>query len=59
MFLKVVCHYDSSILSMSVLDFPKKVWMGGGWGELYPIFCGFFNFAKHITLDHCQFIVSL
>ena len=29
--LKVVGYYDSSVLSMSVMGFPKKVWMGGGW----------------------------
>ena len=35
--LKVVSYYDLSVLSMSVMDFQKKVWMGvGGWGELYP-----------------------
>ena len=35
--LKVVGNYDLSVLSMSVMGFQKKVWMGGGWGELYPI----------------------
>ena len=35
--LKVVGYYDLSVLSMSVMGFQKKVWMGG-WGELYPIF---------------------
>ena len=36
--LKVVGYYDLSVLSMSVMGFQKKVWMGvGGWGELYPI----------------------
>ena len=34
--LKVVSYYDLSVLSMSVMGFPKKVWMGG-WGELYPV----------------------
>ena len=33
--LKVVGYYDFSVLSMSVMDFPKKK-LGGGWGELYP-----------------------
>ena len=46
-FLKVLGHYDLSVLSMSVRGFQKKVWMGvggwvGGWGELYPIFFGIF-----------------
>ena len=44
--LKVVGYYDLSVLSMSVMGFQKKVWMGGGWvdgwGELYPHFFGFF-----------------
>ena len=49
--LKAVSYYDLSVLSMSVMGFQKKVWMGlGGWGELYRIFvCGFldfFNFEK-------------
>ena len=36
--LKVVGYYDLIVLSMSVIGFQKKVWMGvGGWGELYPI----------------------
>ena len=39
---------------MSVMGFPKKVWMGvGGWGELYPrFFLDFlknFNFAKPLN----------
>ena len=29
--LKVVGYYDLSVLSMSVMCFQKKVWMGGGW----------------------------
>ena len=29
--LKVVGYYDLSVLSMSVMGFQKKVWMGGGW----------------------------
>ena len=28
--LKVVGYYDLSVLSMSVMGFQKKVWMGGG-----------------------------
>ena len=36
--LKVVGYYDLSVLSMSVMGFPKKFgWGVGGWGELYPI----------------------
>ena len=29
--VKVVGYYDLSVLSMSVMGFQKKVWMGGGW----------------------------
>ena len=39
------CYYDLSVLSMSVIGFPKKKigwgWVGGA-GELYPIL--FFEF---------------
>ena len=28
--LKVVSHYDWSVLSMSVMGFQKNVWIGGG-----------------------------
>ena len=53
---KRVGYYDLSVLSMSVMGFPPKkfVWKVGGWGELYPIFFGFwdlFNFAKPLTVD--------
>ena len=45
--LKVVAYYDLSVLSMSVMGFQKKVWMGvGGWGEFYPIFLELFYFAR-------------
>ena len=27
--LKVVAYYDLNVLSMSVMGFQKKVWMGG------------------------------
>ena len=33
--LKVVSYYDLSVLSMSVMGFHKKVWIGGF--ELYPV----------------------
>ena len=37
--LKGVGYYDLSVLSMSVMGFNNKVWMGvGGLGELYPSF---------------------
>ena len=29
--LKIVGYYDLSVLSMSVMGFQKKVWMGGEW----------------------------
>ena len=48
--LKVVGHYDLSVLSMSVMGFQKKSLDGvGGWGELYPIFVGFLE--KKLTLQ--------
>ena len=36
--LKVICYYDLSVLSMSVMGFKKKSVNGL---ELYPIFFGF------------------
>ena len=42
--LKVVGYYDLSVLSMSVMvSKNEEVWMGF---ETYPIFFGFFNFAR-------------
>ena len=42
--LKVVGYYDLSVLSMSVMGFQKKVWVGR-LGELYPsFFWGFLEF---------------
>ena len=35
--LKVVSHYDLSILSMSVMGFQNKLGLGG-WGELCPVY---------------------
>ena len=35
--LKIISYYHLSVLSMSVMGFQKKVWMVGGWGELYPV----------------------
>ena len=42
--LKVVAYYDLSVLSMSVMVFPTKVWMGWVGGVSSIQF--FFNFAK-------------
>ena len=44
-FIKVVSYYDLSVLSMSVMCFPKnQVWMGvGRWGEVYPSFFRIFE----------------
>ena len=43
--LKVVGYYDLSVLSMSVMGFQKKVWMGvGGWGQLWQKKLDFWNF---------------
>ena len=37
--LKVVSHYDLSVLSMSVMGFQKSLYIGvGGWVEVYPDF---------------------
>ena len=44
--LKVVGYYYLSVMSMSVMCFQKKVWMGG---ELYPIFFG--SFGIFLTLQ--------
>ena len=48
--LKVVSHYDLSVLSMSEMGFPKKVCMGGvsGWGALYPVFFGILIFLQNL-----------
>ena len=44
--LKVVSHYNLSVLSMSVMGFRKKTTgYVGGWGELYP---GFFMFRIYL-----------
>ena len=53
--LKVVGYYDWSILSMSVMGFRKKVWMGmGGVSSIqfFWDFRNFFNFAKLANLDN-------
>ena len=42
--LKVVCCYDLSVLSMSVMGLQKSLDGVGGWGELYPNDLGFFEF---------------
>ena len=47
MLLKVVGYYDLSVLSMSVMGYPKKVWMGwvGGVSSIQFYF-GFLEFFK-------------
>ena len=48
--LKVVGYYDLSVLSMSVMGFQKKSFVGNC--QLYPNFLdvwNFFNFAKPLT----------
>ena len=50
--LKIVSYYDLSVLSMSVMCFKKKVWMGvcvDGWCELYPSL--FWIFGICLTLQ--------
>ena len=44
---------------MSVMGFPKKSLDGwvGGWGELYPIFCDFFNFENPLSFAVVDFIL--
>ena len=42
--IKIVSYYDASVLSVSVMGFQKKVWIVGGWGEVYPSFFLFFAF---------------
>ena len=40
--IKVVSYYDLSVLSMSVMGFKKKVWMGGGWVRSIQVFLEIF-----------------
>ena len=65
--LEVVSHYGSSVLSMSVMGFKKKLeW--GGWGGALSIslwdFWNLFNFAKplndvqHTFASECQQVVG-
>ena len=46
--LKIVSYYDLSVLSMSAMGL-KKVCIGGGWGELYPVL--FWIFWIFLTLQ--------
>ena len=52
--LKVVGYYDLSVLSMSVMGFQTKVWMGWVGGvssiQIIILFCNVFNFAKPFTI---------
>ena len=54
--VKVFSYFDLSVLSMSVMGFQKKVWMG----ELYPsLFCIFWIFLTlQSPLDQVEYIVS-
>ena len=53
--LKVVGYYDLSVLSMSVMGFQKKVWMGwvGGVSSIQYLLdhWNFFNFAKPLRIS--------
>ena len=59
--LKVVSYLDLSVLSMSVMGFKKKNWIGvGWWGELYPSFFWIFGIVltlqsplNHIHIQTC------
>ena len=42
--LKVVSHYDLSVLSMSVMGFQKKM-----YSELYSVYFNSFNFANPLN----------
>ena len=53
--LKVVPYYDFSVLSMSVMGFPKKSlderWVGGVTSiQFFGDFWHFFNFAKPLSM---------
>ena len=51
--VNVVCYYDLSVLSISVMVFQKKFGWGGWVSEFYPVlFRIFFNFAKPLK-DRC------
>ena len=59
-FLKVVSYYDLSVLSMSVMGFPKKS-LDGGWvggvssiQVFFRIFGGIFSFPKPLRAVLCQ-----
>ena len=39
--LKVVGYYDLSVLSMSVMGFQKKMWMGAGFVSSIQFLFGF------------------
>ena len=51
--LKVVGYYDLNVLSMTVMDFPKKT-LDGGWAggvsSIQVFFWNLFNFAKPLSL---------
>ena len=52
--LKVVGYYDLSVLSMTVMGFQKKVWMGWVGGvssiQFFLDFWNLFNFAKPLII---------
>ena len=43
--LKVVGYYELSVLSMSVMGFQKKVWMGVGGVSSFQFFWGYLEFV--------------
>ena len=55
MLLKVVSHYDSSVMSMPVMG-NNKNWIGGGWVGEVSYFQLFGNFAKptKMNVKHCN-----
>ena len=55
MLLKVVCHYDLSVQSMSLMGSQKKLWIGRWVGgvssiHLFGISLNFVNFAKPFNI---------
>ena len=61
--LKVVGHYDLSVLSMSVMSFQKNVWIGwvGGVSSIQFIldFLNFYNFAKPLRTPLARKNISM
>ena len=57
MLLKVVGYYDLSVMSMSVLGFPKQSLDGGGWVE-WALSNFFWIFGMFLTLQSPLFLTT-